>query len=687
MEQAIHQVYRLLPHFSRELPFDNQNQRFMNGLSRIFIQKIRLPLRRNERSYLPLPKSKWKLLWGKISCTSSTPTERTDWWFWDNRPELSSPKNESLLPDQITQNQFPMLQVLPFSGTFLRYALRFTFLITIGLYATRAIAQGPFPPAAGQPGSTAIHKDAAAFKTWASGAQIVRGFVNISDTSVYVNGSNRASFGLFSNAIGQAQGSSTEIVSLGDGGAATLTFDRPIVNGPGFDFAVFENSFSDNFLELAFVEVSSDGQRFVRFPAVSLTQTQSQIGAFDPIEPTNLHNLAGKYRQGFGTPFDLSDLADSTGIDLNNIRFVRIVDAVGSINPAFATYDAQGNKVNDPFPTPFASGGFDLDAVGIINAGEQFRISHFDHFTLNAGGYWNGSDGSGGFTSGRALFPNNYNTAWASWSGWAYSNTRNTTTPGWTNQYSAIAGGGMSANAQDNDIYALAYVPTDFLSGTNNTIPVEVNFTNDSLFIVNGLYVTNSTMAALSMRDGDPYAKKFGGPAGNDPDFFKLKVFGVRQDNSITPIKEFYLADYRFADNRQDYIVTDWRWLDLSSLGPVKSLRFDLESSDVGMYGMNTPAYFCIDNLSLARPAQMVGLPVANNPVVAVYPNPFRENLNINAAYGATVSVFNLSGQLQMETRLGSEQASINTSQLKPGVYIVKVTNDGQPQTFKLIRQ
>jgi hypothetical protein len=159
------------------------------------------------------------------------------------------------------------------------------------------------------------------------------------------------------------------IVSLGDGGRITLTFEQPITDGPGADFAVFENGFADGFLELAFVEVSSNGVDFVRFAATSLTPTVAQVGSFDLLDATNLHNLAGKYRAGFGTPFDLSDVARlSPLVNVAQIAFVRLIDVVGSIDPAFRTLDALGTPVNDPYPTAFASGGFDLDAVGVINA-------------------------------------------------------------------------------------------------------------------------------------------------------------------------------------------------------------------------------------------------------------------------------------------------------------------------------
>lgn len=233
--------------------------------------------------------------------------------------------------------------------------------------ALSSVAQ--FAPAAGQSGTTAIHKDSSAITAWATGISVTRGPINISDPSQSHEGSNFASFGSTENALGPANGTSENVVSLGDGGSATLTFNRPIKNGPGPDFCVFENAFSDTFLELAFVEVSSDGDYFVRFPAISLTQTETQVGPFGSVDPTKINNLAGKYRQGFGTPFDLEDLVDSTGIDLDAVTHIRLVDVVGSIDALYGSYDSQWNLINDLFPTPFYSGGFDLDAVGVLHEG------------------------------------------------------------------------------------------------------------------------------------------------------------------------------------------------------------------------------------------------------------------------------------------------------------------------------
>ena len=222
---------------------------------------------------------------------------------------------------------------------------------------------GPFCGPVGTDGCNAIAANDNQIVAWATNVVVTRGPQNISNPN-----SPLASHGTDADAVGPAtMNNSMEVVSLGDGGSALITFERPIRNGEGPDFAVFENDNIGNFLELAFVEVSSDGEHFVRFPATSLTPTETQTGSFALTDPTFINNLAGKFRIGYGTPFDLAELADSANIDLDNIVYVRVIDVVGCINPQYATYDAFGHIVNDPWPTDFASSGFDLAGVGVIH--------------------------------------------------------------------------------------------------------------------------------------------------------------------------------------------------------------------------------------------------------------------------------------------------------------------------------
>ncbi len=254
--------------------------------------------------------------------------------------------------------------------------MRSTSIITF--LALVFLARAQYAPPASQVGTTAVAKDSNIIRSWAT--EVVdfnRGYKDLNDTTL-----GWATFGDSTEALGMAEGNSTNVVSLGDGGAITLKLPYAVFNGPGADFVVFENSFDETFLELAFVEVSTDGFTFVRFPAYSLTDDSQEIGTFGSLDATKIHNLAGKYKQGYGTPFDLEDIKDSIGIDVNDIHFIRIVDVVGTTRTEFATYDSQGHVVIDPYPTPFDNGGFDLDGVGTIHEDSDVSVNQIDEFVV-----------------------------------------------------------------------------------------------------------------------------------------------------------------------------------------------------------------------------------------------------------------------------------------------------------------
>lgn len=213
--------------------------------------------------------------------------------------------------------------------------------------------------------TTAIPADSSVIVSWATSCEVIRGWQNLSDTLL-----GKTNLGSELSALGKA--GLNGVVSLGDGGSATLQFESHLYNGNGPDFAVFENGFGFNndttfYLELAFVEVSSDGHRFVRFPSRCDSDTLIQKNTFYGSNPEHIHNLAGKFVSGYGTPFDLEDLRDSSGIDINRITHIRILDVVGSLNDTFAQRDQRNVLINDPWPTPFPSCGFDLDAVAALH--------------------------------------------------------------------------------------------------------------------------------------------------------------------------------------------------------------------------------------------------------------------------------------------------------------------------------
>ena len=215
----------------------------------------------------------------------------------------------------------------------------------------------------------------------------------------------------------------------------------------------------------------------------------------------------------------------------------------------------------------------------------------FEDLTLAPESFYNGADNAGEFTSRGARFNNTFTDfgTFTAWFGWSYSNTTDVATQGFSNQYSAYqlpSGGG---DGSSNYAMAFAVIPGDaFIDLPDGTIPQSMR-------------ITNSTVAALSMLNGDPggFSKQFGGATGNDPDWFLLTVTGEDALGAPLGSVDFYLADYRFADNSFDFVVDTWTTVDVSGLVGASRLSIGLTSSDTGMFGINTPAYVALDNLEV----------------------------------------------------------------------------------------
>ena len=205
-----------------------------------------------------------------------------------------------------------------------------------------------------------------------------------SESVAYYYETQYLNFGIPSFALGPVTGDSFDVVSLGDmtteqiqadakPGTITIKLAKPIQNLSGADFVVFENGMislgnqegvgaGGVFGELAYVEVSADGVQFHRFPCVS--QTGAAVSSFGSLDPTQIHNLAGKHANkddSWGTPFDLEDLAQS---GLDEITHIRLVDIPGTGD--FLDSREPPKSIYDPHKT-IGSGGFDLEAIGAIS--------------------------------------------------------------------------------------------------------------------------------------------------------------------------------------------------------------------------------------------------------------------------------------------------------------------------------
>lgn len=305
---------------------------------------------------------------------------------------------------------------------------------------------------------------------------------------------------------------------------------------------------------------------------------------------------------------------------------------------------------------------------------ESLSLSSADTFYVN----YSAPGTDVGFNSGLAHFYTNYDTAGYSSlrGGFVYSNMTDSVTSGYTNPNSAKAAAGYNGSSQ----YAVSY---------GNTVVVLTG--NAAGKPVNGFYASNTTYAYNSMRDGDAFGRKFGDSGtvvGSHPDWFKLTVYGYLNGTIKADTVDFYLADFRDADDSKDYILKTWEWVDLLPLGNVDSVEFKLTSSDVGAFGMNTPAYFCLDNFTTNETEVSVG----NTPkaiIAKVYPNPAVSQLTVQVDNNSVkqLVVYSLNGQVVAQQTVTSDVTSIDVSRLASGTYVLQMIGEEQSETIKFVKQ
>jgi hypothetical protein len=277
-----------------------------------------------------------------------------------------------------------------------------------------------------------------------------------------------------------------------------------------------------------------------------------------------------------------------------------------------------------------------------------------------------------GFSDGLVRYPCVFDTGFGftfQTSGFVYSNMTDSVTSGFGNQYAAKPDVGNNGSSK----YAVAY-------GQMNKIYKTASFNWIEL------YITNSTFAHNSMRDGDGFAKKFGGATGNDPDWFKVTIKGFKNGTLKSDSIDFYLADFRFPANAQDFIVRDWRKVDLRKLGDADSLQFMLSSSDNGSFGMNTPAYFCLDDVRLAATGVKEEM---FSSVASLFPNPVSDFMNLEIRQGnfQEALVMDVTGRLISRIPVAPGRTVLGTGSLPPGQYLLKLSGNEGTATTKFIKQ
>jgi hypothetical protein len=308
-----------------------------------------------------------------------------------------------------------------------------------------------------------------------------------------------------------------------------------------------------------------------------------------------------------------------------------------------------------------------LKAQTVANFDSQ-PLAHADTFYAN----YSAALSDVGFNDGNAHFPCVYDTLYGGyWSyGFSYSNMTDSVTSGFGNQYSARTAKGYAGSNN----YVVSYYQDNILNLTGAAVGHPVS----------GFYITNSTFAYNCMRDGDFFSRKF-----HNGDWFKLTVkgysAGLLKPDSVT----FYLANYLFPDTSMNYILKSWQWVNLMPLGNVDSLQFALRSTDNGIYGMNTPAYFCMDNFTTADAPSTLNAPVLHAASIAkVYPNPAAGMLfvDINDNTINKLSLLDMTGRIVSEYNVTTTKMQLDIASLPTGAYILQLHGAGGIANVRVVK-
>ena len=302
----------------------------------------------------------------------------------------------------------------------------------------------------------------------------------------------------------------------------------------------------------------------------------------------------------------------------------------------------------------------------------------FEDVQLGGSGIWQPPIGENEMPSGGWLFTNNTQNGY--WGGFTASNRTDVTQTGLNAQYTAVTGCGYDGSSQ----YAVAYTMG---------VQTDVYAADGQSHTVTGCYVTNNLWTYEDMVQGGYGEPPYGGTSGNDPDWFKVTATGKNASGQTVGTLDFYLADFRFANNADDYVLDTWEWWDLSPLGSVATISFSLSSSRGSGYNMLTPAYFCMDNFNDGGAAPDLP-PYIVNPVqdvvfneypqtqqvnldgVATDPDDPDENITYSIVSNSNPSALtaSMSGKILIMTRQNANQATANLT--------MRATSDGQYVDF-----
>jgi hypothetical protein len=321
-------------------------------------------------------------------------------------------------------------------------------------------------------------------------------------------------------------------------------------------------------------------------------------------------------------------------------------------------------------------------AFGTLSVNAQTTVIDFETFTLSPNSAYSQTT-STGFQTPEASFNYVYNfNFWLG--GFAYTNVKDSSTAGSANMYGVRAYSGHTNSAM-------------YTVGQNKGV-IKLSAPQST---VNGFYITNTTYAYKSIKSGDQFTRKFGDTTGagsgtsiaqgSYPDYFKLTVRGYKNGVLKTDSATLLLADYTFTNNALDFVLDKWTFVNTANLGEVDSLKFFMRSTDSGQYGMNTPGFFAIDDISVSKPNIATG--IQQNSIfqlVTVSPNPSSSLMTVNTPWATDVKtslrIYDIAGKTVWGQEITETTTGVDVSTLENGVYFLELSSADQKATTKIIK-
>ncbi len=219
---------------------------------------------------------------------------------------------------------------------------------------------------------------------------------------------------------------------------------------------------------------------------------------------------------------------------------------------------------------------------------EDLTISEDDTFNID-------SENAGYFVSNKLIFeyegkPGTY--TYEDFHGFTYSNLTGNHASDIDDMYSAY-------EAPDDDEYDSENFVVMHQNSYSTPTIIKTLDGEDHVFGSMRVINTYSNYLLLKNGDDDQNIKAFGGDDGKDEDYFILTIKGYNTNNEFTDSVQFYLADYSFESNKDDYIINEWTKVDLSSIEPSSTLELSLSTSDISNDTVRTPPFVCLDEIKI----------------------------------------------------------------------------------------